>query len=144
MGGPRQYDEVLRTFQEDAAAENHPAFDLWPVMEKSTGNLVGYCGITDKEVDGSTEYELVYVFTPSVWGRGFATEMAAALVEFAFGPLGLKRIISLIEPENIASARVAQKAGLRLEKETLRPGNRRMQVYTLDVNNFHALQANRK
>lgn len=131
MGGPRDYDRLVNNLAADAAAEP-PRYDLWPVIERASGRLVGHCGILDKEVDGVMEYELVYVLAPAVWGLGYAGEAAAALRDDAFDRLGLDRIISLIEPEHEASRRVAERAGLRLEKETVRSGGRRMLVFALD------------
>lgn len=62
MGGSRDYTKVLQILEEDTRAEDPPDFDLWPVVEKDTGQVVGHCGILDKEVDGREEHELVYVF----------------------------------------------------------------------------------
>jgi [ribosomal protein S5]-alanine N-acetyltransferase len=132
MGGPRDYAQMLVNVAEDAAVNPAPQFDLWPVVEKASGQVIGHCGLLDKEVDGRDEVELVYVFAVSAWGKGYATEAALALRGYAFGALGLTRLISLIEPENAASAHVAEKAGLRLEKEVLRPSGRMMQVYAID------------
>jgi len=73
------------------------------------------------------------VIARSAWGKGFATEAAAALCQAAFGLLGLPRLIALIDPQNVASARVAEKIGLRLEKTTERPGGKIMQVYSLSA-----------
>ncbi len=130
MGGPRNYSQVRETLEQDAAG---PAltFDLWPVVEKNSGRIIGDCGLLDKEVDGQAEVELVYVFHPSAWGKGYATEAAGAIRDYAFTRLGLARLIALIDPHNAASAQVARKLGFHLEKETRRPGGKVMQVYAL-------------
>ena len=129
-----QLGEALRqTFEEDARAAIPAQFDLWPVIEKATGKVVGHCGLLDKEVEGRAEVELVYVFDPPAWGKGYATEVAAALRDYARSVLHLQRIISLIEPENEASERVARKIGMQLEKDTLRPGGRVMRLYFLPL-----------
>jgi RimJ/RimL family protein N-acetyltransferase len=52
------------------------------------------------------------------WGRGLATEGALASVRYGFEGLGLKRIISITLPENAASRRVMEKAGLTYRGET--------------------------
>ncbi len=77
----------------------------------------------------AAETELNYVFAKSVWARGYATEAARALCTFAAEHLRLPRLIALIDPENRASARVAEKVGMRFCKETIRPTGKRMQVY---------------
>lgn len=132
MGGPRNYDEVYKELTEDARLKPPPAFDLWVVTEKATNQIVGHCGIIDKEVDGSNEFELIYVIARSAWGKGYATEIATAIKENAFKYLGLKRIIALINPMNPASARVAIKVGMQYEKDTIRPGGKIMQVFAMN------------
>ncbi len=132
MGGPRDFARTRASLEADASAA--PAeFDLWPVVEKATGQLVGHCGLLDKEVDGETEIELIYVFARPAWGKGYATEMAAALKDYAFAQLGLKRIIALIDPENGASERVAGKLNLVYERDTLRPNGKTLRLYAAGV-----------
>jgi len=132
MGGPRDYQSVLKSLQEDYEQNPPPEWNLWPVVEKATGNVIGHCGILDKEVEGRVEFEMVYVFTPSAWNKGYATEIASGLKDYAFEQLGLKRLIALISPLNTASSNVARKIGFHHEKDTVRPDGHRMQVYSLE------------
>lgn len=81
--------------------------------------LIGYCGFFLQVVDGVEEIEIGYRLHPSYWGRGLATEAARAVREHAFEDLKLPRVISLIHPDNVASRRVAEKNGMRSEKETV-------------------------
>jgi len=95
--------------------------------------VVGDCGLLDKKVDGRAEIELVYVFSRSVWGKGYATEMVGALKEYAFQKMGLRRPIALIELENEGSERVAFKVGMHLEKEVIRPSGEVRRVYAIET-----------
>ena len=133
MGGPRDFAAIREELEEDAQAGAQPEIDLWPVVEKFSGRVVGHCGFLEKDVDGEAEVELVYVLASDCWGKGYATEAASALRDYAFHQLGLQRIISLIDPENSASARVAQKIGMGFERETRRPSGKIMQVYSLEL-----------
>ena len=132
MGGPRESEILRRLFAEDAIDPFAETYDLWPVVEKTTGDVVGHCGLLDKEVEEREEIELTYVFAKAAWGKGYATEMARALQEYAFGAMGLARLISLIEPENAASERVAIKVGMHFEKEIVRPGGAVRRVYAIE------------
>ncbi len=58
----------------------------------------------------------------SAWGKGYATEAASAVRDFAFGMLGIKRRIAMIDPANLASIRVATKIGMKYEKEAIFAG----------------------
>jgi ribosomal-protein-alanine N-acetyltransferase len=106
-------------------------YGLFSVMLKSNDVLVGDCGLEHMEVDGRAEVEIGYDFRSDYWGRGLATEAAAAVRDFALVQLGLQRVISLIRPENIASIRVAEKIGMTKEKEIKR-GEATYWVFSLE------------
>lgn len=133
MGGPRNYEEILGILREDAQANPQPAFDLWPVIEKETGQIIGTGGILEKDIDGRNQYEIIYVLAKSAWGKGFATELASSLKDYAFDELGLKRVTALIDPDNQESERVATKIGLRHEKDTVRPNGKIMRMFALNI-----------
>lgn len=128
LGGPRDPEEVAEEVRRDAAAEPNPT-DLWPLELIDGGGVVGYCGLVPKEVDGVTEYEVIYVLARRAWGRGYATETAAAIIDYAFSERGLDRVISMIHPENEASVRVAQRVGMTFDRTTMRPSGKLLQVY---------------
>jgi len=136
IGGPRNYDELLQELLKDAQIKPPPDIDLWPVIEKATNQIIGHCGFVDKDVDGRTEFDLTYVLVKSAWGKGYATEAATSLRDYAFGQLSLKRIIALIDPRNKASEHVAKKTGLYYERDTLRPTGKTMHVFALGIEDY--------
>ncbi|MEW6412924.1 MAG: GNAT family N-acetyltransferase [Candidatus Zixiibacteriota bacterium] len=77
--------------------------------------LIGWAGIGPWEPD-ETEIELFYGFGKEHWGKGFATEAAQAVMDYAFDKIGLKRLIAVANPENIGSVRVLEKIGMKFEK----------------------------
>ena len=88
------------------------------VVFRAEGRLIGYCGFFRQDVDGVEETEIGYRLHPAYWNRGLATEGARAVRDYAFEILHLKRVISLIHPENHASRRVAENNHMVREKET--------------------------
>jgi len=132
MGGPREESLLTRVFTEAAEDPFAERYDLWPVEEKITGEVIGDCGLLQKEIEGVNEIELVYVIARSRWGRGYATEMAEALKQYAVETLGHKRLVALVDPENTASERVAKKIGMQLEKEVVRPGGDIRRLFVLE------------
>lgn len=70
-------------------------FGLWGVVEKSSGELIGQCGVTLQEFDGKQVPEVGYLFRKEFWHRGYATEAAIACKEYAFEKLCLIRFIQL-------------------------------------------------
>ncbi len=122
MGGLRERATLLSAFEETGLGPLAETYDLWQVVEKGSGEVVGRCGLLQKEVEHRQEIELIYVIRRASWGRGYAIEVAKAIKHHAFERLGLRRPIALIEPGNVASERVAIKVGMWLEKEIVRPG----------------------
>jgi ribosomal-protein-alanine N-acetyltransferase len=85
---------------------------------KEEDRYVGHAGLLLQEVDGRREIEIAYWFLRRYWGRGLATEAACACRDYGLDVLGCRRLISLIDPENVASRRVAEKVGMIREKLT--------------------------
>jgi ribosomal-protein-alanine N-acetyltransferase len=132
VGGPREAGFLKETFEDTARNPFTEKYDLWVTVEKESGKPVGYCGLVNKEVEGRMEYELSYFFAKPAWGKGYATEMGAALVNHARREFGLKRIIALVDPANQGSCRVAEKSGMKAECEIVRPGAAPRILYALE------------
>ena len=95
----------------------HPSLGLWATVLKETGAFIGRCGLLPWTIDGCEEVEVAYMIDKAYWGQGLGTEAAQAIMDHAFGPLNLTRLVCLIEDGHRASIRVAEKIGMRFEKE---------------------------
>jgi RimJ/RimL family protein N-acetyltransferase len=111
---------------------------LWALDLRSTGEMVGDCGITHQEVGGEQLPEIGYHLRRDMWGQGFATEAARACRDYGFAELKADCLISLIRPENAASCRVAERNGMTIWKETVRVGLRHC-VYRISRGEWAAL-----
>ena len=89
---------------------------LLGVVLRDSGTLIGDCGLVWQEVEGVQEPEIGYHVHREHQGRGYATEAARAVRDYAFGTLGCDHVISMIRPENLASRRVAEKNGLTVNR----------------------------
>ena len=85
------------------------SFELAVVLRRRR-LVIGAC---DLALTGRGTADFGYVLAPRHWGFGYGTEVARALVDFAFGTLGLRRLIAVVAVENERSRRVLDKAGLR-------------------------------
>lgn len=90
---------------------------------KTTGNLIGLCGLLIQTVGGIQELEIGYSVLPQYWYKGYATEAAKKCREFAFGNKLAESLISIIHIDNIPSQRVAIKNGMYLDKTTTYTNN---------------------
>jgi ribosomal-protein-alanine N-acetyltransferase len=86
------------------------------VVLRESSEVLGYCGFLHHP-ELPDEIEIGYRLDPAYWNRGLITGAARAVRDYAFLRLKLRRVISLIHPDNIPSRRVAEKIGLVPEKE---------------------------
>ena len=87
-------------------------FGLWAVEEKATSAFLGRIGCYDPE--GWPAFEVGYTLARHAWGKGYASEGAAAALKFARDVLGRREVTSVIKTGNQASVRVATKLGATL------------------------------
>jgi RimJ/RimL family protein N-acetyltransferase len=91
-------------------------FGQWALFERDSGLLVGRAGLLQPEAWPGLE--VGWLVGRRYWGRGFAPEAGRASLEWARDALGADHVISLIEPHNDRSARVAEKLGMTVEGHT--------------------------
>jgi RimJ/RimL family protein N-acetyltransferase len=97
----------------------HPELGLWATIHKPSAQFIGRCGLLPWTIDGVFEVEIAYMLGKDWWGQGLATEAALGIRDYAYETLKLKRLICLIDEDNQASIRVAEKTGMRFEKTGL-------------------------
>jgi len=88
------------------------------LVEKSSRDFVGHCGLLVQNVDNIMELEIGYSLLPEFWNRGYASEAASRCRDVAFERSYSTSLISIISLTNASSARVAVKNGMHLEKQT--------------------------
>jgi RimJ/RimL family protein N-acetyltransferase len=95
----------------------NPELGLWATIHKETGRFIGRCGLLPWTIEGQQEAEVAYTIAQDFWGQGLGTEAANGVLHYGFDRLQLSRLVSIIDPANQASRRVAEKIGMTLEKE---------------------------
>jgi len=106
-------DKNLKRYAEDG-------FGLWAVILKSSGEMIGDCGITWQEVEGERVPEIGYHLNRTYWHNGYATEAAMSCKEYAFNKLGFKEVFSIVRSTNIPSKNAAIRNGMIIRKRTIR------------------------
>ena len=109
IGGQQPRSSAWRGFCSMAGAWAMFGYGMFSVIEKSTGRWVGRLG--PWQPDGWPGTEVGWGIVRQAWGKGYATEGAAAAMDWAFDHLGWTDIIHCIDPENLASQRVAERLG---------------------------------
>ena len=98
-------------------------------IDKDSGRLLGFSGL--KYLDDLDETDVGYRFLPEAWGKGYATESAAAIMARQTAEFGLRRIIGLVEPENAGSVRVLKKLGLTFERRIADAAHGELDLYAV-------------
>lgn len=109
---PEQLDDFL-----DFVISSYDSFNpddvriLLAVEHKADRKLIGWCGVFPNDMLEPSERELAYAISKDYRNAGFTTEAAKGLLSYVFNHSSLQRIVAIVKPFNIASRRVAEKAG---------------------------------
>src|SRR5215831_8325006 len=101
--------------------EHSEGYGFWAVIEKPTGEFLGWFHFRPPEEGAPGEAELGYRLRKSAWGKGYATEGSRALIRKGFTESGVQRVTAEAMAANIASRRVMDKAGLTLVRTFSQP-----------------------
>lgn len=126
-GRPYTEEETWARFLRYAGLWKVLGFGYWAIEEKASGSFVGEAGFADfkRELEPSIKGlpEAGWVLVPAAHGKGYATEAVRAALAWGENHLESKRIVCLIDPENAASIRVAEKCGFSEYRRTTYKGS---------------------
>jgi ribosomal-protein-alanine N-acetyltransferase len=115
VGKPvRDVDEAQNWLEWAMTYEEKHRFCRWPVVERASGQVIGSCGLMYQ--NDQRFIDLGYYFTPSRWGRGYATEISAACIRYAFDNLDVCELIATVDINNRPSQRVLDKCGFEFRE----------------------------
>ena len=117
--GPYTREQTQTVLQKFLSWDQAGLPSQFAIIFRSNNELIGYCGFLHWHIDGADEIEIGYRLDPDYWNRGLASEAAQAVRDHAFRDLTLPKVISLIHPDNVPSRRVAEKNGMKIERETV-------------------------
>lgn len=116
--GPEVSAEFLARLQSAAVAD--PWKDGFGVLHLADNTIIGFCSFTGQPTAEGI-VEIAYGIAPGYQGRGYATEAAQALIDYAFATGRIRTIKAHTLPEHNASTRVLQKCGFTLTGEIIHP-----------------------
>ncbi len=88
---------------------------IFGVFTKEDFRHIGHASIRPRPTQ-KDEWEIVYILRNTEWNKGYATEIATALVEFGFKTLGLNAVFATFDDDNLASIKVLEKSGFKFKK----------------------------
>lgn len=119
LGGPQARAVAWRAMLGMAGAWLIQGYGMFSVIEKASGRWVGRLGPWQPE--GWPGTEVGWGIVRDCWGKGYAVEGASAAIDWAFAELGWSEVVHVIDPDNQASQRVAQRLGSTLRGPTQLP-----------------------
>ena len=130
LGGPVSLSRAERTF--DAWLSGNGSLRRWAVRRKTDGALIGMVSLAPHHEPA--DIEISYMFLPEFWRRGLGTEVVSTVIDYAFQHLRLPRIVAETQSANIASRRLLERIGMRVERHLVR-FNAEQSLYSM--NNPH-------
>lgn len=112
--GVRSVEQTREIIARMVADYEREGLSLWPVVLKSTGALIGTCGLVGSRTDKTAE--LGFAFGREYWGQGYAFEAARATIDFGLQVLGKREIFALVQPENQRCVRLVNRLGMRFDR----------------------------
>lgn len=107
-------------------------FGLYLVELKDTREAIGICGLLKRE--SLQDVDVGFALLPRFWSKGYAVEAVSAVLAYGRDTLGLKRIVAITSPDNVASINLLSKFGFRFERMTrLSEGSPEIKLFASDV-----------
>lgn len=112
-GFTHKEEQVKRFLNITISYQEKHGIGFCSVFEKESGNFIGQAGLFHLGYsDEQPEIEIAYRLHKAYWGKGYATELAKALIRWGFDHLSVDKLIAAVDPNNVASQKVLKKAGL--------------------------------
>ena len=102
------YQQRLALFEQECLEDFSTQGAEFAVIEKQSGNYLGYCGFRYSEPLCACEF--LFGYCRDCWGKGYASESAQAVLDFLFKAYPHNAYIATVDPQNTASKRVLEKA----------------------------------
>jgi ribosomal-protein-alanine N-acetyltransferase len=134
-------EEVRNVLNGILAHWQQHGFGRWALVDKGSALLAGWCGLMNASyLENTGEVEIGYGLAKQYWGKGLASEAAAATLKYGFEQVRLQRIIAVAWPENVASLRVLEKLGMRYEKR-VQLFNSELLLYVISRDQYQAAKS---
>ena len=101
------------------------------LIHKNTNELVGQSGLIIQTIDSEPRLEVTYSILPQYWRQGYAFEAANACLNHAFEREWASELVSIIDPQNKGSEKVALKNGMTLKKQIIEKNGATLNIFSI-------------
>ncbi len=106
--GKFSIQDIKDRLHQEIVNENTQNIEYWPIFEIAANRFMGCCGLRPYK---ENEYEMGVHLLPEFWGKGYASEAAAAVIKYAFTGLSAQKLFAGHNPNNTASRKLLNKLG---------------------------------
>ena len=117
LGGPLSDEKILEKMQAEMACAERHGIQYWPVFEKQTNEFVGCCGLRPWAYTPPPGHEMGFALVRAKWGRGYASEIARGVVNYAFETLRFSMLRAGHHPEHHDSKKILINLGFHYVDE---------------------------
>jgi [ribosomal protein S5]-alanine N-acetyltransferase len=113
--GAMSFERAEKAFNTMTAHWQEQGFGTWAIKEKEHPDfIIGFGGLDDRLYGDEIKLNLGYRFDKKYWGKGYATELAQAAIEYGLAGLNKKEIFAIVRPKHLASIKVLVKCNMKL------------------------------
>ena len=113
-------EEVAVWLERQLLSYKQHGHGLWAVVQRTSGVMLGQCGLTYQPINGATVVEVGYLFNRDYWHQGYAIEASRACVDWAFTHLTTNTVYAQVRDTNIASMNVAIRLGMTIRSRFIK------------------------
>lgn len=115
--GPCTEDDTRNFIDWCIESYREHGFGQWGIVDSSSGAIIGFCGLSQVELNGVQEVEIAYRLARVAWGQGLASEAAAAALAYGFTQCRIDSVVAIVASCHKVSARVAESVGFNTETQ---------------------------
>ncbi|ESQ16040.1 MAG: GNAT family N-acetyltransferase [Thiohalocapsa sp. PB-PSB1] len=105
--------DTLRFIERCRGSYKQHGHGQWALIEKQSGDLIGFCGLSHATVDAADVVEIAYRLARNQWGKGLASEAAGKVLDYGFSICNIESIVGIVSHRHRASIRVLEKVGFQ-------------------------------
>jgi RimJ/RimL family protein N-acetyltransferase len=113
LGGPLSDEKILEKIRAEMACQEKHGVQYWPIFERETEEFVGCCGMRPWIYSPPEGHEIGFHLVKEKWDRGYASEIAQAVVKHAFEKLEFRMLRAGHHPQHVNSRKILLKLGFQ-------------------------------
>lgn len=117
VDGVKSEEQIEKLFQRALGQAYQNGDHIWAIRRKSDKTYVGHAALFHSDVCAQQEREILFYLLKPFWGRGYATEAAQIMLDFAKRTPSIKNVWATVNSDHLASAKTCEKVGMQFSRK---------------------------